>query len=331
MAIYEMEKEKSLFKKLKDQGIPSLLKHPENFIKEKLGIINYERIVVETSNLCNCRCVWCWMYFSKKKDMGIMSFENFKSFIDLNVDFLKKAFSIVPYHRGEPLINQHFFDMLDYAKQNNVNIGGIHTNLSLNINIERLANAPLSYILVNIGGTTQDINQKVMKGSDLELVKKNLKELIDKNKNKFPISIKMNPTKENLHQIDQLPIFFKELGGNPKNAIIGTTGFSLPNEASKEEVDTFFNNIIREDMNQHLRFTYDNNQNITAKVKKCSFMVPTVKWDGKVSVCCHDQLSKLNLGNAFKTPMIEILKSRKYKDAEAMGKKKSFSFCKECN
>lgn len=141
----------------------------------------------------------------------------------------------------------------------------------------------------------------------------------------------MNLTKHNLHQVNELPQFFKSLGGNPDNANVSKTAFTLPKEASKEEADDFFENNVSKEMKKHLRFEYDKEKNIISKEDKCNWLVPTVRWNGEVSICCHDQLGNLNLGNAFKKPLEIILNSKKYKIFEKKGRKRKLSFCKNCN
>jgi hypothetical protein len=194
-----------------------------------------------------------------------------------------------------------------------------------------LIEAPLPIILVNVGGTTREIHEKVMPGSSFDLVIRNLKRLLELNKPNKPIFLKMNVTKGNYHQINELPRFFEMLGGNPINALIGKMSFSLPAEASAEEIGIFFDNIVSDEIKDYLLFTYDDSHNIKSKESRCPYMIPTIKWDGKVTICCHDQLSRLDLGNAFNEPMDKILKSKRYYIAEEKGWKKHHHFCKECN
>jgi MoaA/NifB/PqqE/SkfB family radical SAM enzyme len=321
------------FKKLQsciiERRLPDTLYY---FLEKKLGIGRYKSVVVETSSVCNVRCVWCVMYYFNKKDMGLMSFENFKKLIDLNSGYLKRqGITIIPFHRGEALIHPDFFKLIDYGSAKGVRFEGIDTNLNMALDIKRLMESVLPFVIVNIGGTTKEVHQNVMRGSDFDLVKKNLKEMFNLNKFNKPIYLKMNPAKDNVHQIGELPSFFKELGGDPNNIIIGVTGFSLPAEASREDIDEFFRNVVSKEVNGYLNFTYDDNKNIVAKVQNCCFSVPTVKWDGKVTVCCHDQYSRLNLGNAFEEPLRNILNSREFRIAEKKGQNREFYFCKNCN
>ena len=300
--------------------------------KKKVGSPRIRPVVqVETSSMCNVRCIWCLIHYpSVKEDSGLMSLENFKKFVDLNVEyFLKTRSNINPYYRGEPLINPSFFDMIDYADKAGIRFDGIHTNLSMKLDTARLMESPIPYIIVNIGGITEEVHRRAMRGSDLTLVKHNLRKMLETNINKS-VWLKMNVTKHNYHQVHKLPSFFEALGGNPKEIWVGEIAFILPSEFSNER-ERFFKEVVSEEVKPFLRFRYDTKNNIITKRRNCWFIRPTITWDGKVTICCHDQLNRLNFGNAFKTPLIKIVKDKQYKAAREKGIRMELDFCKECN
>ena len=329
-----LNKQRSVFERvflcIKERRLPNIVENLLFSTKRKLGIAKYKSIVVETSSLCNVRCVWCWMYYFNKKEIGLMTLENFKKFIDINEKYLRKSNTkITPFNRGEPLIHPNFFEMIDYGRKKRIEFSGINTNLSVKIDTKKLMSLPLSFILVNIGGTTKEIHEKIMKGSKFDLVVNNLRQMLRINNTK--VYLKMNVTKDNVHQIKELNSFFKSLGGDKKNIITGSLGFSLPELASEKERKEFLKNTVSDDIRDFLRFYYDKKGNIISQQKNCLFLVPTVNWDGKTTICCHDLLNKLDLGNAFEKPLLEIFNSKKFIDAETKGKNQEFYFCKNCN
>jgi len=315
-----------------EKGFKFFLKAEKTITKTFFPYRN-KTIAIETSSMCNARCVWCWMYFSEKKDIGIMDFENFKKIINLNRSFfIKNKIKIIPYHRGEPLLHPDFFEMVRYADEAGINVGDVHTNLSCHIDMKKLASCPVSRIFVNIGGTDRGTHERIMRGSDYDLVCQNLREIFDLTKNNPErVLVKMNVTKDNFHQRKDLPKLIARLGGDPMQARISPTGFCVPSEATAEEREEFFKNVVSDEMKDYLRFTYDEKKRIEPKKKECAFLLPTVKWDGKVTICCHDQLSRLNLGNAFGKPLKEIFESKIYKENEKMGKKREHNMCHGCN
>ena len=215
-----------------------------NKIGRKCGFVKYDKILFEVSSLCNVRCVWCWMYNSKRKDMGLMSLDSFKKAVDLSADYLrKKRFPVILQHRGEALLHPHFFEMLHYARDKGATIGGIHTNLSVPLDMEKFMKSPLPSILVNMGGITREIHEKVMRGSNFQLVVDNLRAIfkeICRSRSNKEVFLKINPTKYNVTQLHETSRFFESLGGNPNNVKIGRTAFFLPQEASREEIRRFF-------------------------------------------------------------------------------------------
>ncbi|MDD4183588.1 MAG: radical SAM protein, partial [Candidatus Omnitrophica bacterium] len=108
--------------------IISLFLYAVRLIGRNFGFRFYDTVAIEISNICNARCVWCWMYFSGKKDAGLMSLENFKKIIDLNAGYFKrKNITILPYHRGEPLLHPCFFEMIDYCVKKGVGLRTLST------------------------------------------------------------------------------------------------------------------------------------------------------------------------------------------------------------
>jgi MoaA/NifB/PqqE/SkfB family radical SAM enzyme len=291
-------------------------------------------LIIETSAICNARCVWCWIYNANKVKPGLMSLEYFKKIIDVNENFLKKGgWLIQPFFRGEALMNPRLFDMLDYLVNKEIDLSyHFDTNLSVQIDVKRLMGFPWKEIRVNLGGITKEVHEKVMRNTNFELVLENLKEMLKINKD--IVYLKVNPTKYNIHQIDKLRDFFVSIGGRPDKVMPYTTAFIIPHAASIEEKKYFFDNVVSENVEPYLRFEYDLTKNdfgIKAKVSGCKFLIPSITFDGEVTVCSHDQMVKINVGNAFTTPLKTIFNSREYRTAIRKGRRQEFYFCKECN
>jgi hypothetical protein len=275
------------------------------------------------------------MYNSSRKDMGLMDMQSFRTAVDLSADYLKeKRFPVVLQHRGESLLHPGFFEMLRYAGDKGLNIGGIHTNFNVSVDMERLVESPLPSILVNMGGITRDIHEKVMRGSSYDLVVENLKSILRKirvQRSDKKVFLKINPTKENFFQLGDAPAYFESLGGDPSNFQIGRTAFFLPHEASREEIEDYFSNIVSKAVEPYLTFTYDRDLHIFPKFGGCTMIMPAVLWDGRVTICCQDQLGILNLGNAFRTSLGEILQSRMGRLTESRGRERKLPICRYCN
>ena len=81
---------------------------------------------------------------------------------------------------GEPLINNNFYHMVEYASKYSI-ASEITTNGSLlnDKNIKKLQNSNLSRITVSIDGATSEIFEKIRIKSDFKTVISNCKNLIN--------------------------------------------------------------------------------------------------------------------------------------------------------
>lgn len=288
-------------------------------------------LLIETISICNVRCIWCQMQNFNKHKLGFMKLEQFAGIIKDNKEFIRETYNAVePYFRGEPLLHKNIWEIFAILKSNNIKNGGINTNLSVNIDAEKFLEFDCP-ILVNIGGINREVHESVMRGSSFDLVTTNLQKMF---KLKIPLTVKMNPVKTNIHQIKDLPRFIESLGGKKENIMPYTTCYPLPATATAEEIDTFFKEVVSDEVDPYLRFTYDlkrPNKAIKTKKKGCNFLNDTIFFDGQFSICCHDQLQMINLGNVFEKTIKDIRESKEYLYAVEKAKRCEFPFCKECN
>ena len=311
-----------------------MLAKVKNFINKYLynnKTIETNNIIIETISYCNVRCVWCPMQNFKKHKIGRMTLESFEKIIKTNKDYLIENYNgVEPYFRGEPLLHPQFWDLCEVLRKNGINNGGINSNLSMKIDYQKFLDYELN-VLVNLGGITKEIHESVMKQSNFDLVISNLKMLY---KYGAKVSVKMNPTKINYHQQKDLPDFIESLGGKRDSILSYKTCYPIPFEATIQELNYFFEQIVSSEINDLLRFTYnvsDPYYAIKTKTPGCNFLMDVIFFDGQFSICCHDQLQKVNVGNVFDTPIEKIKSSDSYKEAVAIAKKCGYDFCKECN
>ena len=134
-------------------------------------------IQIEVASICNYRCVFCYQTdesFSgpKSNSMGTMDLDRFKSIID-------EIEGEVPYitfaSRGEPLLNRHFCEMLEYCHGKFLDVK-VNTNASLLD--ERLSNALLDYchtIVFSIDAADKENYEKMRINGRFENVVSNIK------------------------------------------------------------------------------------------------------------------------------------------------------------
>lgn len=75
----------------------------------------FNYLVVNTTNRCNTICKYCFQSAdSFKNGEDYLDFEKFKSIVDFTMPKAGQH-KIIHFTGGEPMLNKHFFDMLDYA------------------------------------------------------------------------------------------------------------------------------------------------------------------------------------------------------------------------
>ncbi len=124
------------------------------------------RLWIETSSVCNLRCVMCPNKDFPAARKGFMRLDLFKKIIDEARHF---AHDVYLHHRGEPLLNPALFDMIRYAGDAGIKTR-FHTNgVALDENKARslLAAAP-DLVSFSVDGFTQDAYERIRSGAVFE-------------------------------------------------------------------------------------------------------------------------------------------------------------------
>lgn len=190
-----------------------------NFLKFQLSKknkklnLNYLPITmdIEPTTGCNFRCTMCQVSSPDFKTKNL-DFDIFKKIINENKQLLK----IKLQGMGEPLINNKFFEMIDYATKYGI-VSEITTNGSLlnNNNINKLINANLSRITISIDGATSETFEKIRIKSNFQTVISNCKNLVINYKKKIirpEISAWCVVQNNNVHEFEKIYELCKEIG-----------------------------------------------------------------------------------------------------------------------
>ncbi len=267
----------------------------------------------------------------KKLTPRQMPFENFKKIVEDNLDYLKaRNTRVTPYSRGEPLLHPQFWECCALLNKHGIAIGHISTNLSLNISIQDFVRHPIERIMVNIGGITKEVHEKCMVHSDFDLVTANLKALWTAG---IPVQIKMNPTRHNIHQRDDLPAFVESLGGKPVFIQHYTTYFPNPDHTTQEEKRFFLDTVFLEGHEDLFRFSVTDNGAISQAQRTCpaGYMTDIIFSNGNYGICCHDDYEESIVGNAFTATIETIRNSGAYRKTYERGLKRQLPNCKYCS
>jgi len=286
-------------------------------------------VVIETTSLCNLRCPGCYRtshdYPSKNKNM---KFEDFK----LYVDQLPPAFNLVMHGLGEPTINPDLLKMVKYAygtkKFNRINFVSNALARKPVIYEELFANG-LTDVRISVDSLNQEEVEKMRPGTNVELLKENLKYLLAR----FPdkISIITVFSKVNAHTFEKTIEELIELGAKdfrfqPYEDLGEST--KCPSDAEKEEFLRIVDNFRKRGVN------ILSSSNFVPQKTPCYslYFSPTITVDGYLTPCCRIMDKAIfNFGNLKETSFKGLYFSKRVdKMQKDMTQGKYPGFCDGC-
>ena len=164
---------------------------------------------IETTNICNAKCIMCSHYFSNNKGGSCLGNETLSNMIDA----IQLSRTISLYGMGEPFISKDVCDQIDmYAKYGNRL--GTNTNLSvLNDRIVSHIRDNFDWLEISCDGADKEIYESVRKNLSFETLKQNLKRL----KEECPNTRKHIATgimRQNVNQMPQMVRLAKDAGAS---------------------------------------------------------------------------------------------------------------------
>jgi MoaA/NifB/PqqE/SkfB family radical SAM enzyme len=126
---------------------------------------------VEPTTKCNFTCGFCC---GRQMDQSNLSVEKFKRLLDLFPEIQHLELQ----GEGEPLMNPEFFDLVELAHTNNINISFITNGSFLSlVNIQRILNYGIRSIRISLETAVPEKFKKI-RGADLEIIEKGISRLL---------------------------------------------------------------------------------------------------------------------------------------------------------
>lgn len=236
-------------------------------------------LIIESTNKCNLSCIMCPRE-KMKSPITDIDFKLFKKAIDEtrgNLELVDFSF------RGEPLLAQNIFEMIAYAKSNNLKTY-LQTNATLldDDKSQKLLKSGLDLLTISLDAQTTETYSKIRKGINFNTVIKNIETFINYKKitkNNTFVILQIIPLKENYHEIDSFLRYWKN-----KSQVNIARVKPFSSRAG------LINNSL-----------YINKKRIARKTsnKRCSriWRSLTICSNGDVLPCCYDITGKYILGN----------------------------------
>jgi radical SAM protein with 4Fe4S-binding SPASM domain len=267
-------------------------------------------LIVDPGNICNFRCPLCRTGARiNRRKQGMMSFANFKRFIDPLADHV---LLLTLHNWGEPFLNKDIYKMIAYAKSK-----GLAIRLSTNLyamsyeDLERTVDSGLDHIRVSLDGTNEETYVKYRVGGHFQQVFNNIKTLIEirnRQQRSFPvIEWQFLVMRHNEHEIPEVSKFAEELGVD-----LVTFGAIGLNEAPYD--GTYDQGLAEEWLPRHhsqYRHRYGNESFFESP---CFFLWEsvTINWDGGIAPCCVLDDPSMDFGNILEEPFKNIWNNELY-------------------
>ncbi|MFH1593029.1 MAG: radical SAM protein [Candidatus Woesearchaeota archaeon] len=270
---------------------------------------------VELSNKCNLACAMCPRPSMKRK-VGTMSFEVFKKVMDQT----RNSITLLWLHLfGEPLLTPELLlKAIDYSKKRGVKEVAASTNAMLLTGgiAKKLLTSKMDRLLICIDGATKKTHEALRKGSDYDVVVRNVKR-------------------------------FFELKKRLKNDSLTVVLQIIKLEVNKDEIEAYFEQWKTYDCEIHVKQCSDWSKQIEGRGVLLPFQQPedypvcqrpwmdlSILWDGRVSICCRDVNGIAIIGNINKDPLKKVWNSKKMRLIRKFiyeGKLENISICKNCD
>jgi radical SAM protein with 4Fe4S-binding SPASM domain len=291
--------------------IYSNIEKHSRFIRESK---NYN-IVVETTNLCNARCIMCPHSIMKRKK-EVMGNELFNQVIKRLRDEKIRPLAIILNGFGDPLTDKKIFDRVRLLKKHFPDsVVKFYTNLNLanETIVKGILECGLDEINISFNGFNRKSYERTM-GISYSKTLKNLERLIDERKRKesmIRIRISMALTYSNTGDETR---FIKEWEKKVDSVSINkihTYGGSMKDVSGKNKIN--FNKI-----------TYP-----------CKYLwnTITIGVKGDIFLCCLDYEGTYCFGNINDKKILDIFYSQEFEKIRLLhlkGKIKEIGICKRC-
>ncbi len=270
--------------------------------------LQHTEVRYEVTDHCNATCIMC-PRDKHDRAHGIMDTKAYKRSIDEVLSL--GANRIVLTGFGEPLLDRELEVKIDYA-----NFAGLNTYIITNASAltprraEALITAGLDEARISFYGMSPKSYNAVMQGLDYKKTLKNIINFIN---------------------------LIEQRGASTK---VMLSYLVLPeNESDTETFRNFWEPLVDyiEIWKPH---NFGDGRDYRERTDyKTSCGRPAngplqIQWNGEVIPCCYDYNNQIVLGNAFETPVMDILNGEKYnalRDAHEKSEFYKFPYCDQCD
>lgn len=287
-----------------------------------------KHLMIEPTNICNLRCLFCTQSISKRQK-GMMTLDNFKKI----AEFLPRSIKEVQLHfAGESVLNKDLPEMIKILKNK-----GIKTILSSNgtlpfENYDNIIKAGLNQLIISFDGATKEIYEQYRKGGNFEIVLNNIGKIAKLPERKTELIIQFIVMKNNENQIEEMKKLAKNLGVDTLWLKSASLNIGSSEVLEKNIIDNA-KKFLPKDQKYSRYILKEDKLIYKDKPLSCPWIFRTViLWNGDVAVCCTDLEGEVIVGNVFKEGSFDkIWRSEKYDKTRKLILSRRLKICKNCN
>jgi len=269
-------------------------------------------LILEPVSACNLRCPFCMQidekFTSNKKMMGMMKLELFKKIIDEAQESGTQAITLTG--RGEPTLNPHLGEMLEYCR-------GKFTEIKMNTNatllneklIHQILKSDLTDLVFSVDSYYKEEFESLRVNANFEKVVSNIKKFMEIKEEYFPDS----------------------------SCVTRASGVQVSEKQNMKKFKEFWEEMV--DFVVYVRMIdkwdlYNNSKDMMANTP-CHYLGRnlSIYFDGTVNPCDVDYQGELTVGNLNNNTIREIWNGDKYKklfDSHKQNSRNEFSPCNRC-
>lgn len=266
-------------------------------------------IAIEPTNACNAKCPVCE---TGKNEMlrrkGMLDKQAYETFIDR---IAKHTNSVMFYFMGEPFLNKHAYDMINYTRRK-----GLYVETCTNgdfVDAKGVIYSDINKISFQLGGMTEKTHQRYRVASSLIKAHENLYALLEERKrnpaSNVQIEVGFIVMRHNEHEVPAFLKWAKEIGADIANVVdpcvrnMFEAYAYLPENKQYWYYDqkAFEQGILKP------RVLPDN---------ECVWIWNSmqINWNGEAVPCCRDPNGKHVLGNVFDSGVMSVFNGKKARD-----------------
>jgi radical SAM protein with 4Fe4S-binding SPASM domain len=282
---------------------------------------------IEPTNHCNLKCPECPSGLGElTRPLGLLKFQNFKDLVD---QIKSKSFYIQLFFQGEPYVNKHLPEMIDYAQKNKMYVSVSTNGLLINEKtVEKILKSAPNKLIFSIDGLDEESYQNYRVGGTFKQADESLRLLLKERKElklKKPfVELQFIVMKQNEHFLDRVFGYGKEVGVD--KVVLKTM-----------QVSSYENALHFLPTNENYRRYQitEGDFRIKNKLKNHCFALwrtSVITWDGKVVPCCFDKDAEFELGKLNGKTFSDVWHSSEYHKfrKRILDNRKEVNICTNC-